>query len=69
MEKSKIILESGLSYGSVVSVVVVPEETIKSASLHVVAGFSDKECDVEKEGISTLPQLEAFCNVNTVSCA
>lgn len=69
MEKSKVILESGLSYGSVVSVVVVPEETTKSASLHVVACFSEKECVVEKEGISTLPQLEASCNVATVSCA
>ena len=68
IEKSKIILESGLSYGSVVSVVVVPQEAPQTASLHIVACFSEKDCVVEKESITTLPQLEASCNVWCVYC-
>lgn len=67
VERSKIILESGLSYGSVVNIVIVPQETINSTSLHVIACFSEKECDVEKESITSLPQLDALCNVMVCS--
>lgn len=65
MGKDKIIIESGLSYGSVVDVVVIPEEsksTADSTRLHVIASFNEKACFLEKSSISSIAALTEACN-------